>query len=474
MYWTESVGSPRGSIWRANLDGTGATSVVTGLDNPLGPVLDLAGGQMYWITYGAIGAGKISRANLDGSGQLTLLEGLDNPTGLALDIAGGQMYWVYGFFGTGGIQRANLDGSGLITLVRGINGPRGLTLDVPGGKMYFSEGPGGQEGFISRYNLDGSGRETVLSGLHGPTAMVLDIPRGKIYWGDAHSQSIRRANLDGSGAEILVSRNCESPVVALDVARGKVYWGEFPCGRIGRANLDGSGQEILLSGLHSPVGPFLQLDPIAEPIPVTGFTADVISDKDPAARFAQPFNAGTYAWFEAGAVVDNGVAHNDGLPAGLTFVSATRSGATYQMQPANASSVLQLGAGQTGTFTLTTPAVYNTLYILASSGDGTPSSMGSGTISFADGTTQAFSYNVFDWCNGQGGLHPEAVLPGPLGRADIGSNGTGFAYNQDCDFQIYETVIAIDPSHEGVAIASIDFTGAPDAYFSNIFGVSGK
>jgi hypothetical protein len=31
----------------------------------------------------------------------------------------------------------------------------------------------------------------------------------------------------------------------------------------------------------------------------------------------------------------------------------------------------------------------------------------------------------------------------------------------------------VDPSHAGVGIASIDFTGAPDAYFSNMFGVSG-
>jgi hypothetical protein len=162
------------------------------------------------------------------------------------------------------------------------------------------------------------------------------------------------------------------------------------------------------------------------------------------------------------------------LPAGLTFTSATGSGATYQIQAANAASVLQLGAGQTGTLTLTTPAAFGTLYVLASSGDGTSSSVGSGNINFADGSTQAFSFNSFDWCNGQGGLHPEAVLSGPIGRANVGPNGTAFTYNQDCDFQVYETVIAIDPSHAGVAIASIDFTGAPDAFYSNIFGVSGQ
>jgi hypothetical protein len=51
---------------------------------------------------------------------------------------------------------------------------------------------------------------------------------------------------------------------------------------------------------------------------------------------------------------------------------------------------------------------------------------------------------------------------------------TAFVYNQDCDFQVYETVIAIDPAHVGVGITSIDFTGAPDAFFSNIFALSGR
>jgi hypothetical protein len=173
-------------------------------------------------------------------------------------------------------------------------------------------------------------------------------------------------------------------------------------------------------------------------------------------------------------VDDGSTPHNDGLPAGTAFVSATGSRATYQILPPNVNNVLQLNAGQTATLTLTTPSAYQMVYVIASSGNGTQTSVGSGTINFADGSMQAFSYNCFDWCNGSGGVHPEAVLRGPSGRADVGPNGAAFVYNQDCDFQIYETVIAIDPLHAGVAIASIDFTGAPDAFCSNIFGVSGQ
>jgi hypothetical protein len=218
----------------------------------------------------------------------------------------------------------------------------------------------------------------------------------------------------------------------------------------------------------------LQLDPMTEPVVLTGFSADVISDRDPSARFAQPFHSGTFAWFESGAVDNNGTAHDNGLPAGQIFLSATGSRATYQVQPANAKSVLQLSTGQTGTLTLTTPVAYSALYVIASSGDGMQSSVGDGIINFADGSMQAFSYNCFDWCNAQGRFRPEAVLAGPIGRADVGPDGMTFVYNQDCDFQFYETKIAIDPSHAGVAIASIDFTGAPDAFLTSVFGVSGQ
>jgi DNA-binding beta-propeller fold protein YncE len=462
IYWSDFGG---GDIRRANLDGSGMTTLVSGLVNPRGPTLDLVGGKMYW---GDNGSGDIRRANLDGSGQTILIRGLPGAGTPALDLASGQMYWSDDV--SGEIRRANLDGTDQTTLVRGQNDPHAVVLDLLGGKMYWPEFGSGN---IRRANLDGSELTKLVGGLPGPTLIALDLAGGKMYWTNQGSGDIRRGNLDGSGQEILV-RNMNAPAgIALDLAGQKMYWGEYGGGDIRHANLDGTGQEILIKGLNRPGT--ITLD-VSAPLPVlvTGFNADVISDKDPAARFAQPFPAGTFAWFESGTVDDEGAQHNDGLPAGLTLVSATGSRATYQIQPANAKNVLQLGAGQTGTLTLTTPAAYSTLYILASSGDGTPSSVGSGTINFADGGTQAFSYNSFDWCNGLGGVHPEAVLRGPSGRADVGPNGAAFVYNQDCDFQIYETVIAIDPLHAGVAIASIDFTGAPDAFLSSIFAVSGK
>jgi CHRD domain len=236
---------------------------------------------------------------------------------------------------------------------------------------------------------------------------------------------------------------------------------------------------VSLATRHLPHGQIRgQLDAVpiesAQPMPIaaTGYNADVISDQDRSIRFAQPFDANTFAWFQSGAVDDSGVQHDDGLPAGRSFTTASNSGAIYEIQPANNPNVLQLSPGRTGTLTLTTPEPFSTLYILAASGDGTPISTGNGNISFADGSTQAFRYDVFDWCDR--GQSPGAVFPGPLGRADIGPSGTSFVYLRECDYQLYETIIPIDPWHAGIPILSIDFTGAPDAFYSNIFGVSGQ
>src|SRR5262249_20778085 len=107
--------SGNGDIRRANLDGTGQISLVSGQDAPLGIALYPVGGLIYWTNF--LG-GDIRRANLDGSNETILVSGLSGPLGIALDLAGGRMYWSDS--GDGDIRRANLDGSGQKTLVRGL------------------------------------------------------------------------------------------------------------------------------------------------------------------------------------------------------------------------------------------------------------------------------------------------------------------------------------------------------------------
>jgi sugar lactone lactonase YvrE len=321
IYWNDLDG---GTIWRANLDGSGQQLLVSGLRGPSGLTLDLAGGEMYWSYGYQQPIGGIQSANLDGSGMTPLVEGLDAPTDIVLDVLGGQMYWTFGTLNPpGGIQRANLDGSELTTLVSGLNSARGITLDLPNGKIYVTEGRSGT-GTIRRYNLDGSGEEILLTDLAMPSGIALDVPGGKVYFADISSCTIQRANLDGSGQELLISRpGMGIPGIALDLAGGKIYWTEYNSGKIERANLDGSAAETVLAGLAGPDAIVLQIDRApgkrlqltAASTAVAGVPFDItVTALDPSGNI-DPMYQGTVTFSSTDS--DSGVV----LPADYTFTT---------------------------------------------------------------------------------------------------------------------------------------------------------
>ena len=72
--------------------------------------------------------GLIERANFDGSGLETLLTGQFGAEGIALDIEAGKMYWAAS--GQGSLRRANLNGTGVETLVTGLSDPLGVALQI--------------------------------------------------------------------------------------------------------------------------------------------------------------------------------------------------------------------------------------------------------------------------------------------------------------------------------------------------------
>ena len=114
VFWTDIAS---GTIWRANLDGSGAKQLVTVTGEPHGIALDVAGGKMYWVE---IHNGTVRRANLDGTGvEDLIIDGSSRPRSIALDVSGGKMYWTDN--GTNSIRRANLDGSDVEDLVTGLS-----------------------------------------------------------------------------------------------------------------------------------------------------------------------------------------------------------------------------------------------------------------------------------------------------------------------------------------------------------------
>ncbi len=109
-----------GQVLCSNLDATEEPVFVTDA-RVRGIALDGAG-KIYWIE-----SDRIRRANVDGSNAEDLVTGLVGERGdIALDPRGGEMYWLAG----GLLQRANLDGSDIVELVTGLESAVSLALDL--------------------------------------------------------------------------------------------------------------------------------------------------------------------------------------------------------------------------------------------------------------------------------------------------------------------------------------------------------
>jgi uncharacterized repeat protein (TIGR01451 family) len=200
VYWADR-GAPK--VQRAGLDGSNLEDLLFGgtgfpFGFPIGIALDVPGGKMYFAE--ALFGQSIRRANLDGSGLETIVSGIGAVTGVALDLSAGKVYWTNA--GLSGIERANLDGSNRESVVTGLLAPRHLVLDIAGGKIYWADQVAGA---IQRANIDGSGLETLITALTAPYGISLDITNGKIYWSEIFDGRIRRANIDGSGIETIIS-----------------------------------------------------------------------------------------------------------------------------------------------------------------------------------------------------------------------------------------------------------------------------
>lgn len=84
MYWSNSGGLPR-SIWRANLDGSSPEMISeSGGSSPTGIAVDATAGKVYWTDSSSSRNGLLQRANLNGSGIETQVSGLAGPNLLAL------------------------------------------------------------------------------------------------------------------------------------------------------------------------------------------------------------------------------------------------------------------------------------------------------------------------------------------------------------------------------------------------------
>jgi len=259
IYW-----STVSEIFRANTDGSNATTIVDGLSSVWDITTDIDGGKIYWADSGT---GKIQRANLDGSEVEDVVVGLAKPFGLALDVEAGKVYWTNSTFlarrtalnrneprKVGKIQRANLDGTEVEDLVTERGQPSAIALDTKAGRMYWTEFTA--PGSVVSANLDGTERKSVALRVGWALGVAVDSENGKVYWASNFTR-IERSNLDGTEREFVIDKGSGTGLAALmdlDVAGNKIYFAhlgpdsnnDLTVWSIQKANLDGSQSRTII------------------------------------------------------------------------------------------------------------------------------------------------------------------------------------------------------------------------------------
>src|SRR5690606_23872727 len=87
LYWINYDGG----VWSKNLDGTGETEIIPGVE---GASIIVVGNRIYYDEYVASGDIRIKSANLDGTGITTIAVGVSRVVyGLAYDPYGEKLYW---------------------------------------------------------------------------------------------------------------------------------------------------------------------------------------------------------------------------------------------------------------------------------------------------------------------------------------------------------------------------------------------
>jgi len=180
-------------LQRANLDGTGITTVTTSVGwQPRDMEIDSVNEHIY---IGHDANPGLTVKNFDGTNATPSPNPFTNGSTVALDLINNRVYG-----SRTGVNTAELDystGLAFTNYSTNILSPGGTDLEVDPANGYLFANGGG---ILQRADLDGSNPITIATGIR---FLEVDSAAGKIYWG--LGSSIQRANLDGSGVETIVS-----------------------------------------------------------------------------------------------------------------------------------------------------------------------------------------------------------------------------------------------------------------------------
>ena len=198
IYWNDYFGN----IQKSDLDGNNIQTIMSGLNAPETLVIDEEEEEMFFTLFNG-SSPHIAKANLDGTGLTTILTAAGNSIqiGLGIDKENEKIYYP----GGDGISRCNYDGSNNELLVANHPGAQDVAVDVEGGKVYWIDNI---EHKVKRANMDGSNVEDlVTTDIIWTVEIDLDLKNDKIYWSDFSAQNIKRCDLDGGNVEIVVDEN---------------------------------------------------------------------------------------------------------------------------------------------------------------------------------------------------------------------------------------------------------------------------
>lgn len=198
-----------GKIWKVKSDGTGADDIITGLVEPYG--VAVGKGKVYYADeIDADGVGHIYRANLDGSGA-TAVVAMDDAyfRAVALDLKNNKMYFydVEDDDEFGDLWMANLDGTDAEIVVPDVYG-YAVAVDSKNGKIYFDDQSG--DGELKMADLDGENVETVDATASRIYGIAIDNVTSKLYWSARDNGEIYKSDLDGSN-KITLKTELSSP-----------------------------------------------------------------------------------------------------------------------------------------------------------------------------------------------------------------------------------------------------------------------
>jgi hypothetical protein len=213
---------------------------------------------------------------------------------------------------------------------------------------------------------------------------------------------------------------------------------------------------------------------LLSPIPLTGFTQDVIAEGGNARTSTSIALDGVNAFYALGF---NPKAANVGLPAGGKFVSAANPNASFLLQSAAGPNALlltdQSEAASQGTLLLTIPASYSALAILATGLNG--ANPVNYTLNFSDGGSP--TQGQFVASDNFSGGSPVALAG--FGRVNRGANAIDNSQN-DGKPRLYEIDIPLSAADARRRLTSVTFANqatqpTEDDFGRNVavFGLSG-